>query len=121
MAHIRIEFTQLQESEDRCSKVSRQIFQAKDDFQESMRKLDWEVKSKSDISRKSRKIEQKLSNLANALSAFKVFIEMASSKYSYLENYQYESENNENISQSTNIINTSNSSKSNNKKKQDDK
>lgn len=121
MAHIRVEFTQLQEVVDRCSKVSRKIFQAKDDFGESISILDWEVKSKRDISRKSRRLEQKLGNLANALSAFRVLAEAASSKYSYLENYQYESENNENISQSTNVTNTSNSSKSNNKKKQDDK
>lgn len=60
MAHIKVEFTQLQEAEKNFSDISRKILQANKDFQTSLRRIDWKVKSKGNIDSRARKLSKRL-------------------------------------------------------------
>ena len=44
MSHIMVEFAQLQEIGKECAATAKKIQQAKEDFQSSINKLDWELK-----------------------------------------------------------------------------
>ena len=88
MSHIKVEFAQLQEVGQTCSNVSGKILQATKDFQESMRGLDWQVKSKSNIESRARKLTQRLEGCRATLRSYSSFSNTAHAKYADLENYQ---------------------------------
>lgn len=88
MAHIKVEFTQLQEAGKTFSDISGKILQANKDFQTSLRRIDWEVKSKGNIESRARKLSQRLDACRAVLSRYGTFVNNAYSKYAELENYQ---------------------------------
>lgn len=88
MAHIKVEFTQLQEAEKNFSDISRKILQANKDFQTSLRRIDWKVKSKGNIDSRARKLSKRLEGCRAVLSGYSRFINTAYMKYVALENYQ---------------------------------
>lgn len=88
MAHIKVEFTQLQEAEKNFSDISRKILQANKDFQTSLRRIDWKVKSKGNIDSRARKLSKRLEGCRAVLSSYSRFINTAYMKYVALENYQ---------------------------------
>lgn len=88
MAHIRVEFTQMQEAGKTFSDISGKILQANKDFQTSLRKIDWKVKSKGNIDSRARKLSKRLEGCRAVLSGYSRFINTAYMKYVALENYQ---------------------------------
>ena len=88
MAHITVGFAQLQEVQQTLSDTSNQVFQASSDFQTVMRRLDWEVKSKSDIESRARRLTHKLEDCRTASRNYSTFVNTAYVKYAELENYQ---------------------------------
>ncbi|WP_462432699.1 hypothetical protein [Phascolarctobacterium succinatutens] len=88
MAHIKVEFTQLQEAEKNFSDISRKILQANKDFQTSLRRIDWKVKSKGNIDSRARKLSKRLEGCRAVLRGYSSFINTAYAKYAALENYQ---------------------------------
>lgn len=119
MSHVKVEFAQLQEVGQTCSNVSGKILQATQEFQESMRGLDWQVRSKSNIESRARKLTHRLEGCRAALRSYSSFVNIVYSRYSELENYQCESEKKGNISQSINESSANSRFDLNNKK--DDK
>lgn len=88
MAHIRVEFTQMQEAGKTFSDISGKILQANKDFKTSLRKIDWKVKSKGNIDSRARKLSKRLEGCRAVLSGYSRFINTAYMKYVALENYQ---------------------------------
>lgn len=88
MAHITVGFAQMQEVQQTLSDISNQVFQASSDFQAVMRRVDWEVKSKSDIESRARRLTHKLEDCRTASRNYSAFVNTAYVKYAELENYQ---------------------------------
>lgn len=88
MAHIRVEFNQMQEAGKTFSDISGKILQANKDFQTSLRKIDWKVKSKGNIDSRARKLSKRLEGCRAVLRGYSRFINTAYMKYVALENYQ---------------------------------
>lgn len=88
MSHIRVEFAQLKEIERACSDASNKIIQAKLDFSRAVAKLDWEVKSKSNINSRCQKLAKRIENCSVALSDYEKFVNRAYGKYSELDRYR---------------------------------
>lgn len=88
MAHITVGFAQMQDVQQTLSDTSNQVFQASSDFQAVMRRLDWEVKSKSDIESRARRLTHKLEDCRTASRNYSAFVNTAYVKYAELENYQ---------------------------------
>lgn len=88
MAHITVGFAQMQEVQQTLSDISNQVFQASSDFQAVMRMVDWEVKSKSDIESRARRLTHKLEDCRTASRNYSAFVNTAYVKYAELENYQ---------------------------------
>ena len=88
MSNIMVEFAQLQEIGKECATTAKKIQQAKEDFQSSVNKLDWEVKSKANIRGRSVKLSNRLNSIAISLIKYNSFVRSAYSRYADLENYQ---------------------------------
>lgn len=88
MSHIKVEFAKLQVIGKECSATSKRILQAKEDFQSSINKLDWEVKSKANIRARVVKLYYRLNRVGIALPKCSFFINTAYSRYAELDNYK---------------------------------
>ena len=88
MSHIKVEFAKLQEIGKECSAASKRILQAKEDFQSSINRLDWEVKSKANIRARAVKLSNRLNSIGMALPKYNSFVNMAYSSYAELDNYK---------------------------------
>lgn len=88
MSHIKVEFAKLQEIGKECSAASKRILQAKEDFQSSINRLDWEVKSKANIRARAVKLSNRLNSIGMALPKYNSFVNIAYSRYTELDNYK---------------------------------
>lgn len=88
MSHIKVEFAKLQEMGKECSAASKRILQAKEDFQSSINRLDWEVKSKANIRARAVKLSNRLNSIGMALPKYNSYVNMAYSSYVELDNYK---------------------------------
>lgn len=88
MSHIKVEFARLQEIGKECSAASKRILQAKEDFQSSINRLYWEVKSKANIRARAVKLSNRLNSIGMALPKYNSFVNMAYSRYAELDNYK---------------------------------
>ena len=88
MSHIKVEFAKLQEIGKECSAASKRILQAKEDFQSSINRLDWEVKSKANIRARAVKLSNRLNSIGMALPKYNSSVNMAYSRYTELDNYR---------------------------------
>lgn len=87
MSHIMVEFAQLQEIGKECATTAKKIQQAKEDFQSSINKLDWEVKSKANIRGRAVKLSNRITRISLALMRYNSFINKAHKYYSALDSY----------------------------------
>lgn len=86
MPKIYVDFTKLQEIENKFENITSKIDALKSDFFSAIRELDWKVQSEYSIRNKSLKISENLQKDNIALKKYKQFLEQTIQKYRELEN-----------------------------------
>lgn len=86
MPKIYVDFTKLQEIENKFENITSKIDTLKSDFFSAIRELDWKVQSEYSIRNKSLKISENLQKDNIALKKYKQFLEQTIQKYRELEN-----------------------------------
>lgn len=88
MSHIKVEFAKLQEIGKEYAADSKRILQAKEDFQSSINRLDWEVKTKANIRARAVKLSNRLIKISSALMRYNSYINQSYKSFSDLESYK---------------------------------
>lgn len=90
MSRIYVDFNRLQKIGESCEAVSSKMDGIKEDFQQTIRKLDWDVRFQSDISNTALQLNRKLQDYNRVLKAYKSFVGLAYKKYLELDSVEFE-------------------------------
>lgn len=90
MSKIYVDFDRLQKIGEGCGTVSSKTDGIKKDFQQTIRKLDWDVRFQSDINSTAMQLSRKLQNYHRVLKEYKAFVELAHKKYLELDSVDFE-------------------------------
>ena len=90
MSRIYVDFNRLQKIGESCEAVSSKTDGIKRDFQQTIRKLDWDVRFQSDINSTAMQLSRKMQNYHRVLKEYKAFVELAHKKYLELDSVDFE-------------------------------
>lgn len=90
MSRIYVDFNRLQKIGEICEAVSSKTDGIKRDFQQTIRKLDWDVRFQSDINSTAMQLSWKMQNYHRVLKEYKAFVELAHKKYLELDSVDFE-------------------------------
>lgn len=90
MSRIYVDFNRLQKIGESCETVSSKTDEIKRDFQQTIRKLDWDVRFQSDINSTAIQLSRKMQNYHRVLKEYKAFVELAHKKYLGLDSVDFE-------------------------------
>ena len=85
MPRVYVEFAGLKEVGDDCRTVATRVGSIRSEFKNTVSKLDWDVKYKSDINSTANQIARKLEQYENALRGYQSFINEAYNEYAKLD------------------------------------
>ncbi len=88
MPRIYVEFSQLDQIGNRCKSVASKVDAIQEDFQRTVRQLDWDIRFESNINSTATQLSRKLDQYSKALEAFQRFIEDAHNEYIKLDEYK---------------------------------
>lgn len=88
MPRIYVEFSALSQIGSRCNTVATKISTIQNDFQHTVRQLDWDIRFESNINSTATQLTRKLEQYSRALEAFHRFIEDAHDEYIKLDEYK---------------------------------
>ena len=86
MPRIYVEFAKLRQMESNFRSISIKIENINSNFQRTVKQLDWDIKSKSDINNTANKIGRNLESEIQAIKKYQQFIVDAHSQYARIEN-----------------------------------
>lgn len=87
MPRIYVEFSRLDQIGSQCKSVASKVDAIQEDFQRTVRQLDWDIRFESNINSTATQLSRKLSQYSNALEAFQRFIADAHNEYIKLDEY----------------------------------
>lgn len=87
MPRIYVEFSRLDQIGSRCKSVASKVDAIQEDFQRTVRQLDWDIRFESNINSTATQLSRKLDQYSKALEAFQRFIEDAHDEYIKLDEY----------------------------------
>lgn len=90
MSRIYVDFNRLQKIGESCEAVSSKTDGIKRDFQQTIRKLDWDVRFQSDINSTAMQLIRKMQSYHQTLKEYKKFVELAHKKYQELDSVEFE-------------------------------
>lgn len=88
MPRVYVEFAGLKEVGDDCRTVATRVGSIRSEFKNTVSKLDWDVKYKSDINSTANQIARKLEQYENALRGYQSFINEAYNEYAKLDEFK---------------------------------
>ncbi|MEE1195387.1 MAG: hypothetical protein UHS54_00675 [Lachnospiraceae bacterium] len=88
MPRIYVEFSQLDQLGSRYKSVASKVDSIQEDFQRTVRQLDWDIRFESNINSTATQLSRKLNQYSKALEAFQRFIEDAHNEYIKLDEYK---------------------------------
>ena len=88
MPRIYVEFQRLKEIGERCSSVANKVDDVRLDFNNTVKKLDWDFKAQYDINKRATVISRQLEDYRKILTSYQKFINETLEQYSKLENYE---------------------------------
>lgn len=89
MSRIYVDFNRLQKIGESCEAVSSKMDGIKEGFQQTVRKLDWDVRFQSDINNTALQLSRKLQDYNRVLKVYKSFVELAYKKYLELDSVEF--------------------------------
>lgn len=87
MPRIYVEFSRLDQIGSQCKSVASKVDAIQEDFQRTVRQLDWDIRFESNINSTATQLSRKLSQYSNTLEAFQRFIADAHNEYIKLDEY----------------------------------
>lgn len=88
MPRIYIEFSRLDQIGNCCKSVASKVDAIQEDFQRTVRQLDWDIRFESNINSTATQLSRKLDQYSGVLKEFQRFIEDAKSEYAKLDEYK---------------------------------
>lgn len=88
MPRIYVEFSRFDQMGSRCGSAALKVDAIQEDFQRTVRQLDWDIRFHSSINSTARQISRKLGQYSKALEAFQRFIEDTHDTYVELDGYK---------------------------------
>lgn len=92
MSRIYVDFAKLQKLGEDCTSVSSKVDSIQNNFRQTVRQLDWDVRFQSDIFRTSSQLSKKLQDYTRILKTYQTFINSAHKMYSELNSVAFELE-----------------------------
>lgn len=87
MPRIYVEFSRLDQIGSQCKSVASKVDAIQEDFQRTVRQLDWDICFESNINSIATQLSRKLAQYSNTLEAFQYFIADAHNEYIKLDEY----------------------------------
>lgn len=87
MPRIYVEFSRLDQIGSQCKSVASKVDAIQEDFQRTVRQLDWDIRFESNINSTATQLSRKLTQYSNTLEAFQRFIADARNEYIKLDEY----------------------------------
>ena len=91
MPRIYVEFSRLDQIGDSCKSVASKVNAIQEDFQCTVRQLDWDVRFESNINSTATQLSRKLEQYSQALETYQQFIEDAYKEYKKIDEYKQSS------------------------------
>ena len=90
MSRIYVDFNRIQKIGESCASVSSKTDEIMKDFQQTIKKLDWDVRFQSDINSTATQLSRKMQSYQRVLKEYKSFLELAHKKYLELDAVDFE-------------------------------
>ena len=87
MPRIYVEFSRLEQIGSQCKSVASKVDAIQEDFQRTVRQLDWDIRFESNINSTAKQLSRKLEQYVRTLESYRRFIEDAKNEYIKLDEY----------------------------------
>lgn len=88
MSRIYVEFSKLDQVGNHCKSISSKVSTIQENFQHTVRNLDWDIRFASNIDKTATHLSQKLNQYSKSLEEFQYFIEDTKREYIKLDEYR---------------------------------